>query len=171
MVFTGRPPPTLPDLVAGLDQTQKADLHWCPSLTARELAHPYDCRPGAGAPPCPIVPLRVLIVDDDPCFRQAARELLRFRGYAVVADAHDGPSAIAAVELLEPDAVLLDVRLGRHDGFDVARAVARARPGTSVLLTSADDYGGCAEALRRAGARGFVLKSELATADFTDYWP
>jgi DNA-binding NarL/FixJ family response regulator len=116
------------------------------------------------------VPLRVLIVDDNACFRQAARELLRLRGYRVVADAHDGPSAIAAVELLKPDAVLLDVRLGRHDGFDVARALARTRPGTAILLTSTDDHGYHADELRRAGACGFVLKSELVSADFPDYW-
>jgi DNA-binding NarL/FixJ family response regulator len=138
---------------------------------AQDLTHPCDCKQRAGPPPCAIVPLRVLIIDDDPGFRQAARELLRIRGYAVVADAHDGPSAIAAVELLQPDAVLLDIRLGPDDGFDVARAVARTRPGTAVLLTSANDYHGCDDALRLAGARGFVLKSDLLSTDFTDYWP
>jgi DNA-binding NarL/FixJ family response regulator len=118
-----------------------------------------------------LVPLRVLIVDDNPSFRQAARELLRARGYAVVADAHDGRSAVAAVELLEPDAVLLDVHLGADDGFEIARRVARARPGTAVLLMSCDDHHGATEAVRRAGARGFVLKSELLRANLADYWP
>ena len=117
------------------------------------------------------MPLRVLIVDDHPRFRQAARDLLRLRGYAVVADAHDGPAAIAAVELLAPDAVLLDVRLGTDDGFDVARALAAAKPGTAVLLTSTDDYGDCRQRLSQSGARGFVLKCELASTDLTQYWP
>ena len=115
--------------------------------------------------------LRVLIVDDDPGFRQAARELLRARGYVVVADAHDRRSAIAAVRLLKPDAVLLDVGLGPDDGFDVARAVERERPGTAVLLMSCNDQEDSAAAAHRAGARGFVVKSELVRADFTAYWP
>ena len=67
-----------------------------------------------------------------PRLSSAARELLRARGYVVVADAHDRRSAIAAVRLLKPDAVLLDVCLGPDDGFDVARggrrASGRARP-------------------------------------------
>src|SRR3954451_18152293 len=103
--------------------------------------------------------LRVLIVDDDPGFRQAARALLRARGYVVVADAHDRRSAIAAVRLLKPDAVLLDVCLGPDDGFDVAQAVERERPGTAVLLMSCDAPSDSVEAVGRAGARGFVLKS------------
>jgi DNA-binding NarL/FixJ family response regulator len=118
-----------------------------------------------------LVPLRVLIVDDHPGFRRAARELLQVRGYSVVADAHDGRSAVAAVELLEPDAVLLDVRLGADDGFEVARDVARARPGTTVLLMSCDAHRDAGDAVRRAGARGFVLKSELLRANLSDYWP
>ncbi len=117
------------------------------------------------------VDLRVLIVDDDPGFRRAARELLRARGYVVVADAHDRRSAIAAVRLLKPDAVLLDVCLGPDDGFDVARALGRERPGTAVLLMSCDEPGDSVDAVQRAGARGFVLKSHLARADFAAYWP
>ena len=115
--------------------------------------------------------LRVLIVDDDPGFRQAARALLRARGYVVVADAHDRRSAIAAVRLLKPDAVLLDVCLGPDDGFDVARALGRERPGTAVLLMSCDDPATRSTPSSAQGARGFVLKSQLARADFTAYWP
>ena len=82
-----------------------------------------------------LVPLRVLIVDDNPGFRQ-----------------------------------MLDVRLGADDGFEVAREVARARPGTAVLLMSCDDHRDAVDAVRRAGARGFVLKSELLRANLSDYW-
>ena len=78
---------------------------------------------------------------------------------------------MAAVRLLKPDAVLLDVCLGPDDGFDVARAVERERPGTAVLLMSCDDdHEDSVDAAHRAGARGFVLKSELVRADFTAYW-
>ncbi len=74
-----------------------------------------------------------MIVDDQPVFRQVARELLEIRGYAVVAEASCAAEALAAVERLAPDAGLLDVRLGEESGHDVARRVepARRRPRSS----------------------------------------
>src|SRR3954452_14293835 len=76
---------------------------------------------------------RVLVVDDQAAFRDAARQLLERRGYAVVAEAGCAASALDAVERFAPDAVLLDVRLGDDDGFDVCRMLTRARPGLAVL--------------------------------------
>jgi two-component system nitrate/nitrite response regulator NarL len=74
-----------------------------------------------------------VIVDDQPVFRQVARELLEIRDYAVVAEASCAAQALAAVERLAPDAGLLDVRLGEESGHDVARRVepARRRPRSS----------------------------------------
>jgi DNA-binding NarL/FixJ family response regulator len=115
--------------------------------------------------------VRVLIVDDHPSFRQAARELLHRRGYAVVGEAGCGASAVAAGLRLEPDAVLLDIRLGDESGFEVAWALGRACPRAAVLLVSSQDYGCCRERLRFSGARGFLLKSHLASADLSEYWP
>jgi DNA-binding NarL/FixJ family response regulator len=54
----------------------------------------------------------VLIVDDHPGFRQAARALLAARGFAVVAETDCAVGALHVAARLEPDAVLLDVRLG-----------------------------------------------------------
>ena len=104
------------------------------------------------------VPVRVLIVDDHPAFRAAARELLHGRGYAVVGEAGCAASAVDAGLRLEPDAVLLDIRLGDDSGFEVAWALGRACPGAAVLLVSSQDYGACRERLRFSGARGFLLK-------------
>jgi DNA-binding NarL/FixJ family response regulator len=81
---------------------------------------------------------RVLIIDDQPVFRQAARDLLEARGYAVVGEADGLATALAAPGRYVPDAVLLDVCLGKESGFDVARALTGARPGLAVLLVSAD---------------------------------
>src|SRR3954447_17258676 len=50
----------------------------------------------------------VLIVDDHPAFRSLARALMELEGYAVVGEAEDGETALAAVEELRPDVVLLD---------------------------------------------------------------
>jgi DNA-binding NarL/FixJ family response regulator len=114
---------------------------------------------------------RVLIVDDQRAFRKAARGLLEHRGYRVVGEACDGAAAVELGTRLLPDAVLLDVRLGEDDGFVVARALARACPGAAVLLASCDDHRHRADEVAASGARGFILKSQLAAADLTAYWP
>jgi DNA-binding NarL/FixJ family response regulator len=108
--------------------------------------------------------VRVLIVDDQPCFRDAACALMLARGHVVVGTADSGSSALAALALA-PDVVLLDVCLGEESGFDVAWALTRARPGVAVLLMSADEIGVPAEHLSKCGARGFIVKAQLARAD------
>jgi two-component system, NarL family, nitrate/nitrite response regulator NarL len=110
--------------------------------------------------------VRVLIVDDNPCFRDAACALMLARGHVVVGTADSGSSALAALTLA-PDVVLLDVCLGEESGFDVACALTRARPGIAVLLMSAGDIGVPEKRLSECGARGFTLKGQLARADLT----
>jgi DNA-binding NarL/FixJ family response regulator len=114
--------------------------------------------------------VRVLIVDDQACFRQAARELLRTRGYDVVGEAGCATGALRAVEELAPDGVLLDIRLGEDDGCDLARALTRARPALAVLLVSSDDDRLRAAPLEHTGACGFVSKCRLVETDFSAYW-
>jgi DNA-binding NarL/FixJ family response regulator len=67
--------------------------------------------------------------------------------------------------------VLLDVRLGDDDGFEVCRGLTRAQPGLAVLLASSaedDDYDALAAS---NGARGFVNKVRLLHIDFGQFWP
>jgi DNA-binding NarL/FixJ family response regulator len=116
-------------------------------------------------------PPRVLIVDDQPSFRGMARRVLEWRGYVVAGEADCADSAIAATERVAPDAVLLDVCLGEDSGFDVACALTQARPELAVLLVSSIDYRQCEPLLRGCGARGFVLKSDLACVDLAAFWP
>ena len=117
------------------------------------------------------MPVRVLIVDDQPSFRGLAREVPHWRGYTVVGEAGCSATAIDAALRLEPDAVLLDMRLGDESGFDVAWELRRACPQAAVLLVSNRDYGHCRERLRFCGARGFLLKSRLASAELAAFWP
>ena len=114
---------------------------------------------------------RVLVVDDEPTFRDAARRLLERRGYAVVAEAGSAASAFDAVERFSPQAVLLDVRLGDDDGFEVCRRLTRARPWLAVLLASTGEYEQCDELVESSGARGFVSKRKLLQTDFGQFWP
>src|SRR5215471_4386113 len=90
------------------------------------------------------MPQTVLIVDDHAGFRGFARRLLEAGGYTVVGEANDGASAVAAVEELRPELVLLDVMLPDTDGF-----------------AEAADFG---LRLERTSARGFIHKDELSPA-------
>jgi DNA-binding NarL/FixJ family response regulator len=117
------------------------------------------------------LPARVLIVDDAPVFRQAARELLERRGYTVVGEADSAASAMDAADRLAPDAILLDLRLPDTDGFMLSAALVRAHPGLAVLLASADRTVPSPARVRASGARGFVLKSRLAATDLSEFWP
>jgi two-component system nitrate/nitrite response regulator NarL len=122
-------------------------------------------QPANGAPP------RIVIVDDQPVFRQAARHLLEARGYEVVAEAGCAATALDAVDRHAPDAMLLDVRLGEEDGFAVCGTLTRTRPGLAVLLASDGDYEHARELIARSGARGFVRKSRLPQIDLDQFWP
>lgn len=108
--------------------------------------------------------MRFLIVDDRPESREVVRELVERRGHEVVGEAGDGSGAMAAVERFEPDAVLLDVRLGGESGFDVARSLIARRPELAILLMSVDSHTS-PELARACGARGFVPKQHLHTVD------
>jgi CheY-like chemotaxis protein len=114
---------------------------------------------------------RVLVVDDQPDFREVARLLLERRGYPVVAEAGCGSTALEAVERFAPAAVLMDVRLGDDDGVDVCRSLTRARPGLAVLLMSTLECDQCDDLVASSGARGFISKGRLVDTDFGQFWP
>jgi CheY-like chemotaxis protein len=104
----------------------------------------------------------VVIVDDHAEFRESASALLEAEGFVVIGAAADGDEAIAAVERLRPQVVLLDVQLPGLDGFAVVeRLAARPDPPRIVLISSreAAAYGPRLEA---AAAQGFIPKRELS---------
>ncbi|MFB8230786.1 response regulator [Cellulosimicrobium sp. NPDC055967] len=103
--------------------------------------------------------VRVLLVDDQTLVRQGIRSLLELApDIAVVAEAEDGMTALAAVREHEPDVVLLDLRMPRHDGIWALEAMAESGHDVPVLvLTTFDDDALVLRALR-AGARGYLLK-------------
>ena len=108
------------------------------------------------------MPTSVLIVDDHPGFRASARRMLEASGYAVVGEAADGTSAIAAVGELGPDLVLLDVQLPDLDGFEVAERLQALGATAQIVLTSSRDGADFGTAIEESPARGFIAKGELS---------
>ncbi|MDY7098220.1 MAG: response regulator transcription factor [Pseudomonadota bacterium] len=102
---------------------------------------------------------RILIVDDHQLAREGLRAVLAADGFEIIGLAETGEQAVAMAQELEPDIVLMDVRLG--DGIDgleaTRRIVALALPTKVVMLTLHDMPGYVREALA-AGAAGYVLK-------------
>jgi DNA-binding NarL/FixJ family response regulator len=103
----------------------------------------------------------VLIVDDHEGFRESATSLLEAEGFAVVGAVADGDAALAAVERLRPEVVLLDVQLPRLDGFTVAELLAATPHPPSVVLISSREAAAYGPRLQAVPARGFIAKGEL----------
>ena len=109
---------------------------------------------------------RVLIVDDHALFRAGVRTLLGEQ-VEVVGECGDVDSAVAAIEELEPDVVLLDVHMPEGGGVQVIRDVARVRPAQRFLALSVSDAAEDVIAIIRAGARGYVTKT-ISAPELTD---
>jgi len=106
---------------------------------------------------------RIVIVDDHPAFRAWARAILAADGFRVAGEAADAASALAEVQAVRPDVVLLDVQLPDGDGFEVADALLAARPRPAVILTSSRDASAYAADLARTGLP-FIAKEDLSGA-------
>ncbi len=105
-----------------------------------------------------------VIADDHPAMVEAISDVLADSGMSVVGRARNGEEALAKIEQRQPQVALVDVRMPRIGGIDVARRVSAVSPETAVILyTAYGDRALLTEALD-AGARGFVLK-EAPIAD------
>jgi DNA-binding NarL/FixJ family response regulator len=103
---------------------------------------------------------RILIVDDHPLTRQALSGLLAGNGFDVVGEAADGQDAIEQARELQPDLVVLDQSMPGMDGLQALPLVREASPNTEiVMLTASEDDHNLLAAIR-AGAAGYLLKSE-----------
>ena len=102
--------------------------------------------------------LTCVVADDHPAMVEAVTEVLTELGVSVVGRARDGEEALAKIEARRPAVALVDVRMPRLGGIEVAKRVAAGSSGTAVILyTAYGDRALLSDALD-AGARGFVLK-------------
>jgi DNA-binding NarL/FixJ family response regulator len=112
--------------------------------------------------------IRVLIADDEELVRSGLRMILDAAGdIAVVAEAKDGASAVAAVARHRPHVVLMDVRMPGMDGLTAAAQLARTPDPPKVVMLTTFDIDEYVHAALRAGAVGFLLK-DTPPRDFAD---
>jgi DNA-binding NarL/FixJ family response regulator len=113
----------------------------------------------------PVADIRVLLVDDQELFREGVKVIVDAQeGMTVVGGAGDGLAAVRLVDELEPDVVLMDVRMPEMDGVEATRQIflpervsRRATPVRVVVLTTFNLDDRAATAIRY-GASGFLLK-------------
>jgi len=101
---------------------------------------------------------RVVIADDQSLVRTGFRLILTARGIDVVGEAADGKQAVAAVRELQPDVVLMDIRMPEMDGLEATRRVLAESPRCRVLILTTFDLDRYVYAALAAGASGFLLK-------------
>jgi DNA-binding NarL/FixJ family response regulator len=112
-------------------------------------------------------PIRVMVVDDHPMWRDAVARDLDEAGYDVVATAADGAQALRVVGAARPDVVVLDLQLPDASGVDVTRGLRAACPAARVLVLSASGEQQDVLDAVKAGAVGYLLKS-AALLEFLD---
>lgn len=118
--------------------------------------------------------VRVLIVDDQPPFRDVARTVVELTdGFEVVGEVETGEDSVRSARELRPDLVLMDVNLPGMSGLEATREIlAGAGDGTPVVVLvlstyEADEY---APRAAEAGAAGFISKSEFSPDRLTEAW-
>lgn len=104
--------------------------------------------------------IRVLLVDDESLVRRILKQILAgYPDMELVGEATNGEEAIRAVDRLQPDIVVMDIRMPALDGIAAAREIRLKHPHVKIIGLSEYAYGYHADAMERAGAMGVYLKS------------
>lgn len=109
--------------------------------------------------------LEILIADDHEVVRRGVREVLQAHsGWSVCGETHSGREAVSIAASLHPAVAVLDMSMADLNGIDTAREIRRSSPGTEVVLYTMHQSEELARDAFSAGAVGYVLKSDAATA-------
>lgn len=106
------------------------------------------------------MPIRLLLVEDDPEMRRMIKRVLSGIATEVI-ECDDGGEALAAYSRAQPDWVLMDIEMGQVDGITATRQITAAFPGAKVIMVTNHDHEMYRKAAVEGGARAFVLKENL----------
>jgi DNA-binding NarL/FixJ family response regulator len=105
--------------------------------------------------------LRILIADDHEVARRGIRSLLESHpGWEVCGEAKDGRESVDFARRMKPDVVLLDIGMPNLNGLEAARQILAVWPDAAILILTMHDTDQMVREVLRAGARGFLLKSD-----------
>jgi AmiR/NasT family two-component response regulator len=120
---------------------------------------------------------RVLLVDDEALIRMGMRAMLQDLGYEVAGEAADGAEAVEKAAALDPDVVIMDIKMPGMDGLEATRRIMAAHPRPIIVLTAYNERS-LVEAAADAGVLAYLMKPvreadiapaiEVARARFAD---
>jgi two-component system, NarL family, invasion response regulator UvrY len=115
--------------------------------------------------------VRVVTVDDQPFFRDAAREVIDATpGFEAIGEASSGEEALGVVDEVAPELVLIDVRMAGMDGIETAERMRAAHPQVVVVLISIEDPADVPAEARTCGAVALVRKQDFKPRLLQELW-
>ena len=105
--------------------------------------------------------IRILVADDHPTILEMVKNILKaHRGFEVVGEARDGQHAVSLAESLKPDVIVINVTMPKMSGFEAARRIRVHVPDSAIVILSSHKDQQFIEEARKAGANGYVKKSD-----------
>lgn len=107
--------------------------------------------------------VKILIADDHEVVRQGLRTILRVRPeWQICGEAENGREAVDRARELNPDVIILDITMPVMSGLEATQQLVKFGPENRILIFTMHDSKSLIKAVRKAGARGYVLKSRAA---------
>jgi DNA-binding NarL/FixJ family response regulator len=111
-----------------------------------------------------VVPVRVLIADDEPLFVDSVAALLsNDERVKVIGTASNGQDAVDLASALDPDVTLMDISMPVLDGIEAARRIRLALPNATILILTGSSIAADVDRARQAGVAGFLTKDRIGT--------
>ncbi len=115
--------------------------------------------------------VRVVIVDDQSPFREAARAVLeRAKGFDLVGEAESGEAAVDCVDTITPDLVLMDINMGGISGIEAAAQISAAHPEVTIFLLSTYNEEDLPPDVKSCGASAYINKEEFGSRILRTTW-